>query len=80
MLSMGVPTSEEVKYAQSVLDAEDAKAQKKMLRSKEPCMIKWTQTILTHDQFLLMKDANGDVKAHMILGYMAMMFKQNGGA
>ena len=74
----GVPTSEEVKYAQSVLDAEDAKAQKKILWSKESCMKDWAKLNLTQGQFLLVKDAKGDIKAQMILGYMTMMFKQKG--
>ena len=34
---------------------------------------------LTQDQFLLVKEAKGDIKAQMLLGYMAIMFKHRGG-
>ena len=70
------PTAEEVRDAQKVVDQLEGTAMAKLLKSKDQCLRDWAKINLCPAEAQMVKDAKGEVRRKLTLGYMAFMAKQ----
>ena len=70
------PTAEEVADAGKTIEQLEGSAKAKMLKSKDQCLRDWAKANLSPAEAQLVKQAKGEVRRKLTLGYMAFMSKQ----
>ena len=70
------PTAEEVADARKTIEQLEGSAKAKMLKSKDQCLRDWAKANLSPAEAHLVKQAKGEARRKLTLGYMAFMSKQ----